>query len=837
MKSTWRFLQNNKYFFIPYLFSLLLGACLLWLYPTGYWVKAFAERRSETANIFFRLTTMLGEAGPLILAILWFVGKKEKSKALALALSGPLAILSSTGLKQIFSHPRPSLYFSLQTPPYIINSIPEVSLHTGYNSFPSGHTLMAFTLFALLTFLARKKPWGLLFFAAAFLTALSRIYLGQHFLKDVYAGSITGLILACLIYALHQQWRKKSTTTIVLLLVALSLQAQSTENRTDTTVQLPAVVLAAPAFSSALLAEENDKRQNIKADSLDLLLRADEPLGDLLSLHAAVKLRNYAPGMLSTISLRGSGAQHLLTVWNGLPLKNPMNGTNDLSLLPMALIGDFLLLPGGGSADDGPGAVGGVLSIRDRTPDMKGKTVSLLMRTQVGSFNLLRQSAQAYYLNTQSTGGLRWHQSLADNDYNWEIGNQKGRQKNNFFSLQGFSAFQKFYTPRWGRFSLHLWQQAAFRQIPPSRTEINTQARQKDRHFRWVVDWQKNAGQNWLLGLKIGGNREWLDYQSKIVPPGPDTIQTEMLETRLAKTLSRSSFYFALRQMRERAWSDNISESGYAARITQSMQTAYHQNLTSQLSIGFSANWQRTNRQVMPPAAALFLALKRKKIHTHLRLTQNFNLPTFNDLYWNGGYARGNPNLKPELARSAEWMLKWKVGSFQIWQLSSITHTRNLILWQNGANGWSPQNIREVLSPEFNAGLSWSVQHWTWRSEVNFGDPRIRRSEKPDDPALGHRLLYYPAWRSTSLLSYRKGAFQSALGHSYTGKRFTTTDNTQWLNAWQQFDFSLSYTLFFAEAKLELKFQLLNLFNKNHEFFPYRPLPGRQWRVSLALSN
>ncbi len=834
MKTLQRFLSNNKYFFLPYVFFLLAGAYLLWLYPTGYWVKTLAERRSEAANIFFRFATMLGEAVPFTLALLWFIGKKEKSKALALALSGPLTLISSAGLKQFFSQPRPFLYFALQSPKYALPPVPEVNLHTGYNSFPSGHTMMAFTLFTLLALFAKKKKWGAALFFAAALTALSRIYLGQHFLKDVYAGSIVGCLLACAIYLIHQKWIAKRIFALILLLPISSLQAQ---NRTDTTICLPEVQLTASPFSSALLTGENNKHQSIEPDSLDLLVRKNEPLGELLSLHAAVKLRNYGPGMLSTISLRGSGAQHLLIVWNGLPLKNSMNGTSDLTLIPTPLIGNFRLFLGGGSADDGPGALGGVLLLQDKTPNLKGKQIAINMQTQVGSFNLLRQSAQIHYLNAQSTGGLRWYQSQADNDYTWKVEEQEGQQKNNFFSVKGISAFQKLYTPRWGRFSAHFWIQSAFRQIPPSRTESNVLARQNDQHLRWVFDWQKSNVRNWLFGLKAGMNRERLDYRSILTPPGPDTMQFTMLEGRIAKTRAKSSFYLALRQSIEQAWSDNIVENSYAKRNTQSIQTAYNRNFNATLQLGFSTNWQRTNKKWLPPTTTLFLSLEKEIINTHLRLTQNLNLPTFNDLYWRGNYASGNPELKPELARSIEWMTKAKTDYFQVWQVSSLTHTKNLILWQNGPNGWMPQNIREVLTPEINFGLSWARPHWKLRMEADFGDPRIHQSDKPQDPALGHRLLYYPAWKTTSLLMFHRGAWQTALSHSYTGKRFITSDNSQWLNGWQEFDWALSYTLHFAKAKLLCKVQILNLFNKNHEFFPYRPLPGRQWRVSFSLSQ
>lgn len=69
------------------------------------------------------------------------------------------------------------------------------------NSFPSGHTTAAFAFFALvaLLFPAKKMIQALCVVIAA-LVGYSRIYLSQHFLEDVVAGAILGLICFMLSY-------------------------------------------------------------------------------------------------------------------------------------------------------------------------------------------------------------------------------------------------------------------------------------------------------------------------------------------------------------------------------------------------------------------------------------------------------------------------------------------------------------------------------------------------------------------------------------------------------------------------------------------------------------
>lgn len=57
-------------------------------------------------------------------------------------------------------------------------------------SFPSGHTVSAFSAATFLSGLFKR--WALLFFSIAMLTGISRIYVGAHFPLDVLGGILIG---------------------------------------------------------------------------------------------------------------------------------------------------------------------------------------------------------------------------------------------------------------------------------------------------------------------------------------------------------------------------------------------------------------------------------------------------------------------------------------------------------------------------------------------------------------------------------------------------------------------------------------------------------------------
>lgn len=77
------------------------------------------------------------------------------------------------------------------------------------NSFPSGHTSTAFTLALLLAFIVRRNFWVYFFPLVAFFVGYSRVYLAQHFVSDVFAGMLIGIISSYLSLLVYDQFRKR----------------------------------------------------------------------------------------------------------------------------------------------------------------------------------------------------------------------------------------------------------------------------------------------------------------------------------------------------------------------------------------------------------------------------------------------------------------------------------------------------------------------------------------------------------------------------------------------------------------------------------------------------
>jgi len=60
------------------------------------------------------------------------------------------------------------------------------------NSFPSGHTTAAFTLFCFLAIITTKKYSGFVYGIIAVTIGYSRVYLSQHYFEDILIGATIG---------------------------------------------------------------------------------------------------------------------------------------------------------------------------------------------------------------------------------------------------------------------------------------------------------------------------------------------------------------------------------------------------------------------------------------------------------------------------------------------------------------------------------------------------------------------------------------------------------------------------------------------------------------------
>ena len=153
------------------------------------------QQHSYAGDLFFRYFTHVGDGLFMLAGGIILLGLGRRKLGVMILISFIVSGLIAQGVKKYKPEPRPGRYF---TQIDRIHKVQDQPL-TGNNSFPSGHTTTAFAFFSLLAFVTHKKGLQMFYFLCAMLVGYSRIYLGQHFFKDVYAGAMLGFSTSLLV--------------------------------------------------------------------------------------------------------------------------------------------------------------------------------------------------------------------------------------------------------------------------------------------------------------------------------------------------------------------------------------------------------------------------------------------------------------------------------------------------------------------------------------------------------------------------------------------------------------------------------------------------------------
>lgn len=181
--------------FLKWYLPVVLMAVAISLYYTQLQVSlSINSYNALWLDYIMYYATYLGD-GVFAVALAIVVFYFNKTHAIALLAGYTSSALFAQFLKRV-------VFSGFNRPAYFLDNVSEFHLvfqtkiHY-HNSFPSGHTTTAFVLAALLALLYNRSLFWLLI---AVLIAYSRVYLFQHFLRDVILGSVIGVLFGFINY-------------------------------------------------------------------------------------------------------------------------------------------------------------------------------------------------------------------------------------------------------------------------------------------------------------------------------------------------------------------------------------------------------------------------------------------------------------------------------------------------------------------------------------------------------------------------------------------------------------------------------------------------------------
>jgi len=208
-----------------------------------------------------------------------------------------------------------------------------------------------------------------------------------------------------------------------------------------------------------------------------------------------------------------------------------------------------------------------------------------------------------------------------------------------------------------------------------------------------------------------------------------------------------------------------------------------------------------------------------------LRLTASagsaYKAPTFNELYYPG---YGSPTLRPESSRNYELGLRG-TPAWGLWSLNAFENRiRDLIAYD--ASVGLPGNVERARIRGAEAVVSTTLAGWALRGTATWLDPRNESAANRD------KLLPRRAGRSARVDADRSfGAFSVGASLYAAARRYDDLANTRRLGGYALADLRLAYAL---DRVWQVQLSVRNALDRHYETVAFYNQPGRTAMLSVS---
>jgi membrane-associated phospholipid phosphatase len=199
-------LKANRWFLIPYSIFLIVSIFFILMYSKADIHIFLNSLNNPVSDSFFKYITNLGDGLfiPFFVVIMLSIRYRY---AFLLLLVYAISGLFTQLLKRAF-------FAEIVRPTKYLDGIVQLHLVPGIDqlccqSFPSGHATTAFGVMICFAMTFQHNFLKLCCFILAACIAYSRVYLSQHFLVDIVAGSIIGVLTGLFLYQYVQTLKWK----------------------------------------------------------------------------------------------------------------------------------------------------------------------------------------------------------------------------------------------------------------------------------------------------------------------------------------------------------------------------------------------------------------------------------------------------------------------------------------------------------------------------------------------------------------------------------------------------------------------------------------------------
>lgn len=516
-------------------------------------------------------------------------------------------------------------------------------------------------------------------------------------------------------------------------------------------------------------------------------------LVELLQTQPGVEVSsNGGAGKASSVFLRGTNADHVVVLLDGLRINSATLGTTAFENIPLAQIERIEILRGPASSLYGADAIGGVIQIFTKRGEGKPRIYGA---AGYGSYNT--RTAEAGISGSAGATAYSLHASSYDTDgfssKDFRSGPQKDRDGYRNLSISGNLSHE---LAKGHELGLQFFQSEGHNEYDGGNTFPNYG---ETTQLSYAVTSKNSFASNWLSTLRLGEGVDDSDDKSSAIssshfktkqrqyswqndiglPLGTLTLLYDKLEQRVES----STTYDKTSRSNEALMAGylvNLGAHSLRASYRNDHNTQFGTYETGGLGYGFrfNPNWRAT-----------------------VSYGTAFKAPTFNQLYFPFGI--GDPTLEPEESRNIEAGLRYEDTASSFSAVVFDNKIENLIFFDLGTFKFANVNSARIRGLSLTGTQNWG--QLKFRASADFQSPKDEETDK---------FLHRRAQRhGTAGVSYDYGSWRFGSEVVMSSHRYNDESNTKRLGGYTLLNLTADYAI---NQDWKLQARANNVFDKDY---------------------
>lgn len=608
-------------------------------------------------------------------------------------------------------------------------------------------------------------------------------------------------------------------------------------------------------------------------NKIQLTQQGINDLADALRRFSGVNIKDYGgAGGMKTVSIRSLGSQHTAVAYDGITITDAQSGQIDLSRFTLDNIQSISLTIGDNSDIFQPArtiASAGVVKLQTSTSDFKDKDYNLVSEIKTGSFGLLNPYVRFdRKLSEKTSVSISGDYMRADNQYPFKLvnGNYITNEKrlNNFIETYRTEGNFFLRSSSNSLLSGKAYYYHSFKELPGPVILYNNKSdeTQNDRNFFTQLHYHSLLSP--YFHLQLNGKFNW-SYSSY------HDIGNEYPEGELSNYYYQREYYSSgtLMYTPDEQWAvaysadysfnnltTNTSDgtSPYRHTILQSL-TGRFQNAKIKLTARLlgsvfdnrakNGESARDAQRLSPSFSISWKPFERQHLFVRASYKDIFRMATFSECYFS---RFGSTTLDPEIARQFNIGMTYAQETPDSW-FSGLNMTFDgyynhikdkIVAKPYNMFFWTMVNLGrvDIWGTDINLNASFQLRNnqkllfntaYTLQYAVNMTDP--------GSILYKMQIPYTPKNSGAASLSWENPWINMSVHATGVSSRFIVEQNSDAnrIPGYIEFGISLYKSFHLIHSHLNTRFDIINMGDKQYSIIKSYPMPGRSFKVSLAL--